>query len=25
VVQVFEECGVSDDIIHIHTDHEEGS
>ena len=25
VVQVFEECGVSDDIIRIHTDHEEGS
>jgi hypothetical protein len=25
VVQVFEDCGVSDDIIHIHTDHEEGS
>ena len=25
VVQVFEECGVSEDIIHIHTDHEEGS
>jgi antitoxin (DNA-binding transcriptional repressor) of toxin-antitoxin stability system len=25
VVQVFEDCGVTDDIIHIHTDHEEGS
>ena len=25
VVQVFEECGVSEDIIRIHTDHEEGS
>jgi hypothetical protein len=25
VVQVFEDCDVSDDIIHIHTDHEEGS
>ena len=25
VVQVFEDCGVSDDIIRIHTDHEEGS
>ena len=25
VVQVFEDCGVSEDIIHIHTDHEEGS
>lgn len=25
VVQVFEECGVNDDIIRIHTDHEEGS
>jgi hypothetical protein len=25
VVQVFEECGVGDDIIRIHTDHEEGS
>ena len=25
VVQVFEECGVDDDIIHIHTNHEEGS
>lgn len=25
VVQVFEDCGVSDDIIHIHTNHEEGS
>ena len=25
VVQVFEDFGVSDDIIRIHTDHEEGS
>ena len=25
VVQVFEDCGVSEDIIRIHTDHEEGS
>ena len=25
VVQVFEEVGVSEDIIRIHTDHEEGS
>ena len=25
VVQVFEECGVNDDIIRIHTNHEEGS
>ena len=25
VVQVFEDCDVSDDIIRIHTDHEEGS
>ena len=25
VVQVFEESGVSEDIIRIHTDHEEGS
>ena len=25
VVQVLEECGVSEDIIRIHTDHEEGS
>ena len=25
VVQVFEETGVSEDIIRIHTDHEEGS
>jgi hypothetical protein len=25
VVHVFEECGVGDDIIRIHTDHEEGS
>ena len=25
VVQVFEECGVSEDIIRIHTNHEEGS
>jgi antitoxin (DNA-binding transcriptional repressor) of toxin-antitoxin stability system len=25
VVKVFEECGVSEDIIRIHTDHEEGS
>jgi hypothetical protein len=24
VVQVFEESGVSEDIIRIHTDHEEG-
>ena len=25
VVQVFQESGVSDDLIRIHTDHEEGS
>jgi len=25
VIQVLEESGVSDDIIRIHTDHEEGS
>ena len=25
VVQILEESGVSDDIIRIHTDHEEGS
>jgi hypothetical protein len=25
VVQVFEECDVNEDIIRIHTDHEEGS
>jgi hypothetical protein len=25
VVQVLEDCGVSEDIIRIHTDHEEGS
>jgi antitoxin (DNA-binding transcriptional repressor) of toxin-antitoxin stability system len=25
VVKVFEECDVSEDIIRIHTDHEEGS
>ena len=25
VVQVFEECGVDEDIIRLHTDHEEGS
>jgi len=25
VVQVFEESGVSEEIIRIHTDHEEGS
>jgi hypothetical protein len=25
VVQVFQESGVSDEIIRIHTDHEEGS
>ena len=24
VVQILEESGVSEDIIHIHTDHEEG-
>ena len=25
VIQVFEEAGVGEDIIRIHTDHEEGS
>jgi prevent-host-death family protein len=25
VVQVFQESGMSDDLIRIHTDHEEGS
>ena len=25
VVQVFEDCDVDEDIIRIHTDHEEGS
>lgn len=25
VVQIFQEAGVDDDVIRIHTDHEEGS
>jgi hypothetical protein len=25
VVEIFEECGVDEDVIRIHTDHEEGS
>lgn len=25
VIQVFEDCGIGEDIVRIHTDHEEGS
>ena len=24
VIQVFEDCGIGEDIVRIHTDHEEG-